>query len=141
MCGAMKIHAQAKNAIGIDLSLNTSRENSGGFGGLLQGEVKLTKAVSLTPYIGAEVPYSALAGLSGRYYFNKTIYVSAGGFGFFDGDHDGIGGTVGPGFILLPGHHQTLDLNFHADYMKKGQTATPVAGFRLIYSFSFTRLD
>jgi hypothetical protein len=138
-CGVIKVHAQAKNAIGLGLALNTSRENSNGFGALLQGEIKLTKVVSVTPYLGGEVTYGALAGLSGRYYFDKAIYVSAGAFGHLDGDYDGIGGTGGVGFILLSGHHQTLDLNFHGDYMKKGR-ATPVAGFRLIYSFSFTKL-
>jgi len=141
ICGGLKVHAQAKNAIGLGFGFNTSRENSTGFGGILQGEIKITKAVSLTPYLSAEVPYSVLAGLSGRYYFNKTIYASAGAFGYYDGDYSGFGGTAGVGFILLSGLHQTLDLNFHGDYLKKGNRATPVAGFRLIYSFSFTRLN
>ncbi|HEX8023716.1 hypothetical protein [Mucilaginibacter sp.] len=141
ICGAVKVHAQAKNAIGLGFGFNTSRENSTGFGGILQGEIKITKAVSLTPYLSAEVPYNVLAGLSGRYYFNKTIYASAGAFGYYDADYSGFGGTGGVGFILLSGRHQALDLNFHGDYLKKGYRATPVAGFRLIYSFSFTRLE
>jgi hypothetical protein len=141
VCGALKVHAQAKNAIGLGLALNTSRENSNGYGALLQGEVKITKAVSVTPYLGTEVPYSVQAGLSGRYYFSKIIYASAGAFGYYDADYSGFGGTGGIGFILLSGHHQTLDLNFHGDYLKKGYRATPIAGFRLIYSFSFTPLE
>jgi hypothetical protein len=141
VCGVVKVNAQAKNAIGIGLSLNSSRENSMGFGGILQGEVKITKALSITPYLAAEVPYSALAGISARYYFGKEIYVLAGGFGHFDGDYSGIGGTAGVGFILTSSRHQALDLNFHGDYLKKGQTSTPVAGLRLIYSFSFSRLE
>jgi hypothetical protein len=141
ICGAVKVHAQAKNAIGLGLALNTSRENSNGFGALLQGEIKIARAVSITPYLGGEVTYGALAGLSGRYYFSKTTYVSAGTFGFFDGDHDGVGGTAGVGFMLLSDRHQALDLNFHGDFMKKEELSVPIAGFRLIYSFSFTRLE
>lgn len=140
VCGTIKVNAQAKNAIGIGFGFNTSRENSNGYGGLLQGEVKITKALSVTPYLGIEVPYIAHAGLSARYYFNKTIYASAGAFGHVDGDYSGIGGTGGVGFILASGRHQALDLNFHGDYLKKDR-ATPIAGFRLIYSFSFTKLD
>lgn len=140
-CGAIKVHAQAKNAIGLGLALNTSRENSNGFGALLQGEIKIAKAVSVTPYLGGEVAYGVLAGLSGRYYFSKEIYTSAGAFGHLDPDYSGFGATAGLGFILISGHHQTLDLNFHGDYMKKGNQPTPVAGLRLIYSFSFIRLE
>ncbi|SEO87757.1 hypothetical protein SAMN05192574_11512 [Mucilaginibacter gossypiicola] len=141
VCGAVKVHAQAKNAIGLGLALNTSRENSNGFGALLQGEVKVANAVSITPYIGGEVTYSILAGLSGRYYFSKEIYTSAGAFGHLDPDYSGFGATAGVGFMLVSDHHQSLDLNLHGDYMKKGNQPTPVAGVRLIYSFSFTRLE
>lgn len=141
ICGALKVHAQAKNAIGLGLALNTSRENSNGFGTLLQGEIKIAPKVGISPYIGGEVTYGALGGLSGRYYFNKVVYACAGAFGHFDGDYSGIGGTGGVGFMLLSAGHQALDLNFHGDYMKKGDRSTPVAGFRLIYSFSFTRLE
>lgn len=141
VCGAVKVRAQAKNAIGLGIGFNTSRENSNGYGGLLQGEIKIAKAVSITPYLSVEVPYNVLGGLSGRYYFNKIIYASAGAFGYFDADYSGYGGTGGAGFILLSGHHQTLDLNFHGDYLKKGSRATPVVGLRVIYSFSFTRLE
>ncbi len=137
-----KVKAQAKNAIGIGVALNTSRENSQGFGGLLQGEIKLIKSLSLVPSIGAEVPYVVYAGLAGRYYFNPTIYVSAGGFAHYNGDDaGGIGGTGGIGFMLLSSHRQTIDLNLHGDYMKNDHRATPVAGIRFVYSFSFTRLD
>lgn len=141
VCGAVKVHAQAKNAIGLGLGFNTSRERSVGYGGLLQGEIKITKAVSVTPYLSVEDPYYVVGGLSGRYYFNKIIYASAGAFGFFDSDYSGYGGTGGAGFIMLSGHHQTLDLNVHGDYLKKGSRVTPFAGLRLIYSFSFTRLE
>ncbi|QEM12755.1 hypothetical protein [Mucilaginibacter rubeus] len=139
--GTMKTYAQAKNAIGLGLSLNTSRENSNGFGALLQGEVKVAKAVSITPYLGGEVAYGVLAGLSGRYYFSKEIYTLAGAFGHLDPDYSGFGATAGIGFIILSTRHQTLDLNFHGDYMKKGSQSTPIAGLRLIYSFSFTKLE
>lgn len=140
ICGAVKVHAQAKNAIGLGFGFNTSRENSNGFGGILQGEIKVTKAVSVTPYLATEVPYSVQVGLSGRYYLSKMIYSSAGAFGYYDADYSGFGATGGAGFIPLSGHHQTLDLNLHADYLKKGYRTT-IIGIRLIYSFSFTRLD
>lgn len=140
-CGGVKVHAQAKNAIGLGLGLNTSREKSMGYGGVLQGEIKITKAVSITPYLSVEEPYYVVGGLSGRYYFNKLIYASAGALGYFDSDYSGYGGTGGAGFILLSGRHQILDLNVHGDYLKKGSRVTPFAGLRLIYSFSFTRLE
>jgi hypothetical protein len=134
--------AQAKNAIGIGAALNTSRENSQGFGALLQGEIKITKSVSVVPSIGGEVTYGAYAGLGARYYLNPAIYFTAGSFAHYSGDDaGGIGGTGGIGFMLLSSHRQTIDINLHGDYMENNHRATPIAGIRLIYSFSFTRLD
>ena len=133
---------QAKSAIGVGAALNASRENSQGFGAVLQGEIKLAKSVSLVPSVGGEVAYGIYAGLAGRYYFNPTIYVSAGGFANYNGDSgSGSGGTGGVGFMLMSTHRQTIDLNLHGDYLKNKHQPTPIAGVRLIYSFSFTRLN
>jgi hypothetical protein len=65
-----------------------------------KGEIKIAPKVSIAPYVGGEVTYGALAGLSGRYYFNKIVYASAGAFGHFDGDYSGIGGTAGVGLCF-----------------------------------------
>ncbi|WP_183568034.1 hypothetical protein [Mucilaginibacter sp. SP1R1] len=135
------VNAQAKNAIGVGLGLNVSKENSQGFGGVFQGEIKLSKSVSLLPSLGVEIPYVIYLGLGSRYYFTPKVYGSIGGFAHYDGDNGGLGGSAGVGFILLSARKQVLDLNLHGDYMEKDHRNTPVAGFRLIYSFSFSKLD
>jgi len=139
---AGKAKGQAKSSIGIGAALNTSKENSQGFGALFQGEIKLAKSVSLVPSVGGEVAYGIYAGLAGRYYFNPTFYVSAGSFANYNGDDgSGFGATGGVGFILMSTHRQTIDLNLHGDYLEYKHRSAPVAGVRLIYSFSFTRLN
>jgi hypothetical protein len=139
---AGKAKGQAKSSIGIGAALNTSKENSQGFGAFLQGEIKLAKSVSIVPSVGGEVAYGVYAGLAGRYYFTPAIYVSAGSFANYNGESgSGAGATGGIGFILMSNHRQTIDLNFHGDYIKNKYQTIPVAGVRFIYSFSFTRLN
>jgi hypothetical protein len=142
ICSVDFANAQAKNAIGIGVGLNTSKEGSG-FGATLQGEIKLTNSISLTPALGIETPYVAYLGVAGRYYFNDELYGSLGGFAHVGGVDDpyiGPGGTAGIGFILLATTRDVLDLNFHADYFENDHERTTLAGLHLTYNFSFTRL-
>ena len=135
-------NAQAKNAIGVGAGLNTSREGTG-FGGILQGEIKLANSFSLAPSLGAEIPYVVHLGIAGRYYFSEDVYGSLGSFAHLGGDDGasgGLGGTAGIGFILLATTRHIVDLNFHADYFENDHRGTALAGLRLIYSFSFSRL-
>ncbi|MGF7041183.1 hypothetical protein [Mucilaginibacter lappiensis] len=142
ICGANFANAQAKNAIGIGAGLNTSREGSG-VGATLQGEIKLTNSISLAPSLGIEIPYVAYLGVAGRYYFTDEVYGSLGGFAHVGGVDDpylGPGGTAGIGFIILATTRHVLDVNFHADYFENDHERTTLAGLRLTYNFSFTRL-
>ncbi|MDN3550379.1 hypothetical protein [Mucilaginibacter aquaedulcis] len=142
ICSANFVHAQAKNAIGLGVGLNTSREGAG-FGAILQGEVKLTNAISITPSLGAEIPYVVHLGIGGRYYFSDEVYGALGTFGHIGGDDGasaGLGGTAGIGFILLATSRHVVDLNFHADLFENDHRRITVAGLRLIYSFSLSRL-
>lgn len=143
MCCSQFVYAQAKNAIGIGLALNTSKEGAG-FGAIFQGEVKINKSISITPALGVETPYVVYAGLGGKYYFRPDFYGSFGAFGHignFDGDSDGLGGTAGIGFILLSSTRDVLDLGFHCDFLKLKDQGTPLVGLRLTYNFSFNKLN
>ena len=141
MCSAELANAQAKNAIGLGLGLNYSNKKIRDPGGVLQGEIKLAKSVSLTPFIGLEEPYIFYAGLAGRYYFTPAIYGSLGGFTYHNVDYGGSGGTAGIGFILLLPPRQTFDINIHGDYLNNNYNKdSPLVGIRLIYSFSFNKL-
>ena len=131
--------AQAKNAIGLGLGLNHSKENNNS-GGVMQGEIKLARSISLTPSIGVEEPYIIYAGIAGRYYFTPFLYGSLGGFTYHNVDYGGSGGTGGIGFVLLSGHRQIFDINIHADYLNNYNEYSPIFGIRLIYSFSFNKL-
>ena len=142
MCSAKLANAQAKNAIGIGAGLNTSREGSG-VGATLQGEIKLANSISLAPSLGIEIPYVAYLGVAGRYYFTDQVYGSLGAFAHVGGVDDpyiGPGGTAGIGFIVLATIRHVLDVNFHADYFENDHERTALAGLRLTYNFSFTRL-
>ena len=142
ICSDNFANAQAKNAIGLGAGLNTSREGAG-FGGILQGEVKLTNSISITPSLGAEIPYVVHLGIGGRYYFSDEVYGGLGAFGHFGGDDGasaGLGGTAGIGFILLQTTRHVVDLNFHADLFENDHRRITLAGLRLIYNFSFSRL-
>jgi hypothetical protein len=137
------VNAQAKNAIGFGLALNTTREGAG-FGARLQGEVKITRSISITPAIGVETPYVVYAGFGGRYYFRPDFYGSFGALGHIgnlDGDSDGYGGTVGIGFILLSTTRDVIDLGFHTDFITLKDQGTPIVGLRLTYNFSFNKLN
>ncbi|MDN5283870.1 MAG: hypothetical protein JWR38_144 [Mucilaginibacter sp.] len=137
------VYAQAKNAIGVGLALNSTREGAG-FGGILQGEVKINRFISITPALGAETPYVVYASFGGRYYFSPDIYGSLGALGHIgnlDGDSDGYGGTAGIGFILLSTTRDVIDLGFHCDYITLKDNGTPLVGLRLTYNFSFNKLN
>lgn len=136
------VNAQAKNAIGIGAGFNTSKEGSG-IGAILQGEVKLTNSISLTPSLAIETPYVAYLGAAARYYFSNTIYGSLGAFAHVGGVDDpyiGPGGTTGLGFIIFATTRHVIDLNIHADYFENDHERNILAGLRLTYNFSFSRL-
>jgi hypothetical protein len=142
ICSANFANAQAKNAIGLGAGLNTSGAGAG-FGAILQGEVKLNNTISLAPSLGIETPYIVYLGITGRYYFSDEVYGSLGGFAHVGGIDDpaiGAGGTAGVGFILLATTRHVVDLNFHVDYFENDNERTTLAGLRLTYNFSFTRL-
>lgn len=136
--------AQAKNAIGVGPALSFSEENIPGYGIVFQGEIKLNKKLSIAPSFGVEVPYVVYAGLAGRYYPQPDFYVNLGGFIRAGGDvfsDSGPGGTAGVGFILLATKRNVIDLNLHADIMSYESKTRALAGIRVTYNFSFTRLN
>lgn len=137
-------NAQAKNAIGLGPAFSTSAENPTGFGIVFQGEIKLNKSFSIVPSVGVEVPYVVYAGLAGRYYVEPRFYLHLGGFIRAGGDtfsDSGPGGTAGLGYMLLSTKRNVIDLNFHGDILSSENKSRAVGGIRIVYSFSFTRLD
>ncbi|WP_184550699.1 hypothetical protein [Mucilaginibacter sp. FT3.2] len=135
--------AQAKNAIGVGPALGVSEDNIPGFGIAFQGEIRLNKQFSIAPSFGVEIPYVVYAGLAGRYYVQPGLYVHLGGFIRAGGDvfsDSGPGGTAGVGFIVLSTKRNVIDLNLHADVMSYENRSRTVAGMRITYNFSFTRL-
>ncbi|MEN0056551.1 MAG: hypothetical protein AAGC65_22935 [Mucilaginibacter sp.] len=142
ICSANFANAQAKNAIGLGAGLNTSGKGAG-FGAILQGEVKLNNSISINPSLGIETPYIAYVGATGRYYLSDEVYGSLGGFAHIGGIDDpsiSPGGTAGIGFIVLATNHHVVDLNFHVDYFESDNERLTLAGLRLTYNFSFTKL-
>jgi hypothetical protein len=136
-------NAQAKFAVGGGGALSYSKENIPGFGVVSQGEIRLDKFVSITPSVGVEVPYLVYAGLAVRFYINPKLYVHAGGFVNAEGDgfyETGGGATGGLGYMVFVKPHQTIDLNFHADFKNNNDKNLAIYGIRLIYSYSFTKL-
>lgn len=134
-------YGQAKNSLGIGLALNTSKEGSG-YGGVVQGEIKLAKKFSAVPSIGIETPYNGYFGLGGKYYFEPGFYVRLGGLAYLGGEeasNSGIGATVGGGYELISEQRSILDLNVHGDFIRINHQATPIVGIRLTYNFSFSK--
>lgn len=135
--------AQAKFAVGGGGALSYSKENMPGFGVVSQGEVRLNRFVSVTPSVGVEIPYLVYAGLAVRFYINPKLYVHGGGFVNAEGDgfgETGGGGTGGLGYMVFVRPHQTIDLNFHADFKNNTGKNLAIYGMRIIYSYSFTKL-
>jgi hypothetical protein len=84
-------YGQAKSSIGLGPSIShfgkpSSNNSSGifrnypyerkvGFGGVLQGEIKLSRAFSLAPSLGAENESFAYFGLSGKIYASDKLNI------------------------------------------------------------------
>lgn len=135
------VSGQAKNSIGFGPAINSSREG-GGFGAILQGEIKVARAFAIVPAIGVEIPYVAYFSLAGKYYFQSDMYVTLGALAHLGGDDgvgdSGLGGTAGIGYELVSSKSHVLDLNLHGDVMQIDGSAAPVVGLRLTYNFSFS---
>lgn len=139
------VNGQAKNALGIGPALNISKrgsyDNPTGFGGRLQGEIKLVNKISLVPSFGIEGPYTGYFGISGKYYPADRFHVMAGGIAYIGGDlYAGIGPSLAVGYQLLASKRHFIDIDLHGDIIKvdpKGHTN--IIGLRLTYNFSFSR--
>jgi hypothetical protein len=136
---------QAKNALGIGPALNFSKRgsynNPTGFGGRLQGEIKLINKISLIPAFGIEVPYTGYIGVSGKYYPADRFHLMAGGIAYIGGDlYTGVGPSLAVGYQLLASKRHFIDIDLHGDIIKvdpKGSTT--IIGLRLTYNFSFSK--
>ncbi len=143
ICSTQLIYAQAKNALGAGPALNSSKFG-GGFGGVLQGEIKFTRKAALVPSIGVEAPYTGYISLAGKYYFQPGIHVNLGAFLHIGGDDasdSGPGGTAGIGYEMVSSKRHILDLDFHLDVMQIERETAPIGGLRLTYNFSFSKRD
>lgn len=134
-------YSQAKNSIGAGLALNASKEGSG-YGGVLQGEIKLAKEFSMVPSVGIETPYTGYFGLGGKYYIEPGFYIRLGALAYLGGEEgsdNGIGATASGGYELISEQRSILDLNLHGDFIRINHQATPIVGIRLTYNFSFSK--
>ncbi|MCX2477685.1 hypothetical protein OQY15_01205 [Pedobacter sp. MC2016-15] len=139
------VKGQAKNALGIGPALNSSKRgsynNPTGFGGRLQGEIKLLNKISVIPAIGLEGPYSGYFGISGKYYPADRFHLMAGGIAYIGRDlYTGVGPSLAVGYQLLASKRHFIDIDLHGDIIKvdaKGHTT--IIGLRLTYNFSFSR--
>ncbi len=136
---------QAKNALGIGPAINTSKQGSynteGGFGGVLQGEIKLAPKFALIPAIGVEIPYTGYGGLSVKYYPVDKVHLKLGAIAYIGGDIDaGLAPSVDVGCQLLSSGRHFIDLDLHGEVIKIDQYEnTTVIGLRLTYNFSFSK--
>lgn len=139
------VKGQAKNALGIGPALNSSKrgsyDNPTGFGGRLQGEIKLVNKISLVPSIGLEGPYNGYFGVSGKYYPVDRFHLMAGGIAYIGGDlYSGVGPSVAVGYQILASGRHFIDLDLHGEIIKVDPYEnTTVLGLRLTYNFSFSR--
>lgn len=147
----MLVKGQAHNAFGLGAAINfyPGRYASGtqvqtGFGGLLQGEIKLAKAIAVVPSLGLEIPYLAYIGLNGKYYIDRLFYAQLGGFlhlGGADIDDSGPGVTAAIGSAIISEKMHSLELTLHTDLMRYDARTKVIAGLRLTFNFSFSQLD
>lgn len=118
--GPLWVSGQAKNAIGLGPALNVSG-NGGGFGAVLQGEIKVARSFSVAPALGVELPYVGYFSLSGRYYLSRAWYGSLGGIAYVGGENgagSGLGGTAAIGHQIFASRRHILDLSLHGDVLK-----------------------
>ncbi len=136
-------NGQAKNAIGFGPAINTSQKG-GGFGGLVQGEIKVARSFSIVPSIGVEIPYIAYFSLAAKYYILPGLFTTLGPLAHIGGDdgiYAGLGGSAAAGVELLSKRRHVIDLILHGDVIKMDDrgNAGSVVGLRLIYNFSFSK--
>jgi hypothetical protein len=147
---------QAKGAIGFGPSIshfgkpgsvsttdpfrNPSYEKEVGFGGVLQGEIKLGRMFSLVPSLGVENQDFGYLGLYGKLYISDrfsfrfgTIAYSADAFDF------GFGPSMGIGYQLVKAKRNSLDLDFHGEMADTGNGNVSLVGLRLTYNFFFSK--
>ena len=143
-------YEQAKSSIGLGPAFNLSADGSGA-GVIFQGELKLTKSISIAPALGIEVPYLVHVGLAGRYYLQPEFYLLLGGFtnaGVQSANarvqqrsYGGAGGTAGPGFALPLNKQNVLDFNLHFDMLRRRDDYFLLGGIRVTYNFAFSKIN
>lgn len=132
---------QARSGVGLAFGVNGSSEGLG-LGFRFQGEVKVSRKVTVVPAIGVEIPYNVYAGLSGKYYFRSRFYSMLGPIAHLrslEAGDSGIGGSAAVGYEFKSAKRSIVDLNLHTDVIQINGRTSPVIGLRVAYNFSFSR--
>jgi hypothetical protein len=161
------VHAQAHSGIGVGLGANIPFASgySPGVDFNVQGSIRLSDAFALVPAIGVKqikgdneiihegaMGYSTytrgdLSGVSlafsGKYYFARQWFASAGVVGVINADRSSSGGTLALGYQLPLDSQNTVEFDLSGSILKwsrtSGSNTVPVAGLRVVYNFNFRK--
>lgn len=169
---SVSVYSQARSGIGIAFDVNKPFSNNDyhfGGGGNIQGSIALSDKWAIVPAIGVENmdgngraiygPYNIAtrhiedigliyAGLYGKYFFKKDLFVRAGSMLFVGGDGGGIaaagiGGSAGAGYSFKADRHSSFELSLNTDivYIDNSPGTVPIASLKLAYMFNFRGRD
>jgi hypothetical protein len=157
--------AQVHSGIGIGLGANIPFASgySPGFDLNFQGNIRLSNVFALVPAIGVKqikgdnaIIHEGYQGystytrgdiggvsfaFSGKYYFNKQWFASAGVIGIINADRPNSGATLALGYQVPLDNQNNVEFDLSGSILKwsrtSGSTTVPVTGLRIAYNFNF----